>query len=231
MAKGSFGKNCMTDEGLTLDQESLRHRLNELPADVRPHVKRGFRLLTRIGSNRRARLRDYIVTSMASSQDIETKRAEEISELNAHTVGDVLTASTFAIAATLDLDVSQEDFVRFAPRDILLEEDVQSVHDILTGIGNHREQLKRALEISSLANSVLPTIRGLSLQIDLRVQFDGDSSLIGNTVPLAICCLLTDVDEDDLYFQADIEDVEKMIKKLEEAQSRMKLLQGASISL
>lgn len=216
---------------LSLDQTSLQHRLNDLPADIRPHIKMGFGLLTRIGKMRREKLRDYIISSMAESKEIESAVAEEISQLNGHTIGDVLTASTFAIASTLDLDVSDEDFVRFSPDDLLNPEDSEAVRDILQGLNSRRAELKSAFDASSLARSILPSVRGFSLQLDLRVKFDEASNEITTIVPVAICRLHTDTEEANFYFQADADDIDRLIKSLEKARERMDQLKRARVDL
>ena len=167
---------------------------------------------------------------MAASKEIEAEKAQAISELNRQTVGDALTAATFAIAATLDLDVSQQDFVEFAPNDVLSREDTESAKDILAGLADRRDEVKQALETASLARTVLPSFRQLSIQIDLRLKFSDDGT-IEKSVPVSICSLDTDVQGDDVFFQAELDDIERMIEKLEKARDNMRRIVRAHIDL
>ena len=219
----------MTGSNLTLDQESLQHRLMDVPPGVRPHIRMGFHLLSRIEPERRSALTQYIIQTLIESREIESSHAQKVSGLNDHTIGDTLTAITFAIASIIDLDVSKDDFLSFVPDEILDPVDRPAAEQVLASVPSRREELKSAMDTSSLARTVLPSYRRISIQTDMRVKFADDGSIAG-TAPVAICFLTTDIEAEELFFQAELDDIERLIKSLGVVKENLRRLKGLKLT-
>jgi hypothetical protein len=209
----------MIGNQLTLDQESLRHRVSDVPSGIRSHVKMGFHLLGRLPQESVVDLRDYVIDSMSSSREIDAKHAEKLAGLNEHTISDVLTALTFTVASVVGLDVSLDDFKRFIPSEVIDADDVSVCDVILDGLRDKREGLRSALETSALARSALPSFQELTLEVDLRIRMDDENTVL-QSVPVAVGYISTDCTE-DVFFQASFDDIDRMVRKLEGIRQRM----------
>jgi hypothetical protein len=75
------------------------------------------------------------------------------------------------------------------------------------------------MDASSLANAVLPSFRGLWVEVDLRLKFSDDGAL-KDSVPIAVLYVDTDT-QDPLSFQASRYDLGLMIEKLQKAAANM----------
>jgi hypothetical protein len=72
-----------------------------------------------------------------------------------------------------------------------------------------------------LANEVLPSLRQLSVTVDLRVTFREEN--LEQFVPLAIVRLDTDIPGNRVFVQLTQSDVEVTIEKLKDAKAKMEL--------
>lgn len=217
----------MANPSLTLDQETLKHRLAEMPASARPHIRMGYHLLSRLPQKQLEDLRDYVLTSMQTSREIDSVKGEQLSGLNEHTIHDALTALMFTIASVVDLDVSTDDFLRSLPNEILSQEDAAVAQFILSGLDTKKNELKSAFDKSAIANAILPSFKNISFESELRVRFDRENNL-SHVVPIGIFYLSTDCD-DDIYFQADIDDVERLLKKLQDIKVKLEILSSVKV--
>ena len=69
------------------------------------------------------------------------------------------------------------------------------------------------MDDSALANAILPSFLGLSLEVDLRLRFDKDNKVVSGGVALAVCNLRTDA-TDDLWFQLSLNQVDDLVDRL-----------------
>lgn len=76
----------MEPPNLTLDEETLRHRLEELPDFIVPHVRMGFHLLTRVPPERRSPVVKWLVEQLAAGANVDSQSAAKDLGLNRNTV-------------------------------------------------------------------------------------------------------------------------------------------------
>lgn len=207
--------------GLTLGEEALRHRLAEAPERMIPHIRMGFRMLARLNDQNRENLISFIVQSISKNFEIDTKKAAKLCELDDNTIHDPLTAASFVIGTTSDLDVSADFFMEASADKFFEDADRPFAKQMIDEIFSAKQELDEAIKRSSLANAVLPSLRSMTYKIDIRAKFD-DSDKIELLVPVAVFSLSTD-SGDDVWFQAPIEKVEWLIEKLERAVKEIKI--------
>lgn len=84
---------------------------------------------------------------------------------------------------------------------------------------NSRAELERSFSRRRLAASVLPALELFDVTIDLRFRFKDKQ--IAESVPVAIVHIDTDVYNQEIWFQLAQDDVDEMIKKLEDARDQL----------
>jgi len=98
------------------------------------------------------------------------------------------------------------------------------VVELLRPIIASRSVLRRAIQESHLADTILPSFMGLSVTIDVRLSFE--DTAVDLAVPVAVIFLKTDIRDVDLTFQAKISDVRRLISGLTEALQQLEKAQS-----
>jgi hypothetical protein len=118
------------------------------------------------------------------------------------------------------LSVSVDEFLETGRGKVFDVADEAIVSKLANAVVDKRTSLREAIERSSLANAILPTYQSSALEIDLRLRFDDQEKVVGGA-PVAILGLRTDI-EDDFYCQMSLADVRRLLKRLEEAEARLR---------
>lgn len=214
---------------LSLDQQTLRHRLLEVPSSIKPHVKMGFELLSQLSSEVVIAIAEYVASSMKNSRKFQRKEGVALTGLNDNTISDVFTAISFIGVTIVDLEVTADDLVNCAPADLIDSENKALAAQVANVFIADRSAVRAGQEASALARAVLPIFRGIDIEVDLRFAFDDDGQ-IKSHVPVAVAHIDTDNSKDAFFMQLGSGEIRNLIEKLEKAESRMKSLLSVSVS-
>jgi hypothetical protein len=210
----------MANEPPKTDREILSHRIDEVPEHVRYHARNGFKILSSVPNDQFERFgRDYF-DAVERGAVLESDIISATLEIDRKYVSDVTLATALAMGALADLTASSADFVEAGKNKIFDPNDEAIVLALGNEIVRRRTSLKGAFERSQISSSILPAFAGIFIEIDLRIRFSDKEDLIGGA-PVAIVGLKTDTD-DDLIFQMDADDLRRTIKRLEEAERRLR---------
>jgi hypothetical protein len=202
-----------------MDRDTLRHRIDDIPEEVRPHIRMGFRLLSQAGEEKRREFIQSVLSKMLRRESLDSKQAADILGVTPQIIGDVLAAVSIPVGATMDISVKEDEFLEFARGKLFDDSDAEVAREVTETVMRQKEQIRGALDESALANAVLPSFRSIAAEVDLRLKFDDDGGVAAN-VPIAVLVLDTDT-QDPLSFQATRNDVARMIDKLEKIATNM----------
>lgn len=206
---------------LQLARETLKHRLRDLPDKIRPHVKMGFHLLAKATPDQRNQFLGYLLDITEKGENLDRDLAVKIVGLDSHTINDVLSTIAMVISATVDSDVSTNDFIEFGRGAVFEEVDQEVARQVVDFVISRRAPLEAGMKDSALANSVLPSFQGIWIEVDLRLRFENDNQSVSSGVAIAVCNLKTD-STDDVWFQMSASDVDDLIDKLKKVSSQLK---------
>lgn len=212
----------MDSTELTLAQVTLRHRLNDIPTNLKPHIKMGFSLLARIDQEKRLEIQDYVIDNFAGRNSYDLDEAKKISGYDGKVIGDLISAITLAVGAVLDLDVQKEDFFKFAPDSIISEEDKDVVEELIDKAISCRDDLKSSVDKSTIASAVVPSFEYIDCEVDVRFKFNSDLK-IEDSAAVAICYIKTDYKK-DVFFQIEQKGLEKLINELTNQLRKLEIL-------
>lgn len=219
----------MTDGELSLDQETLKHRLTDLPEHIIKHIHNGFHLISRGSEDQRQRFFNHVMSSMETRSDIDKKEASKLIGLNEKTISDAVAAVMVVTGSIVDLSVDKNDFFTLGGEKLFADDHKPVAEQLLDQILLSKDSIKDGMKEGALANAVLPSFRALSLEIDLRVGFSEDGELEGQA-PLAVALLSLDCG-DDTWFQLTHDEIDRIIEKLQRVSSNLKQLSRYSLTL
>jgi hypothetical protein len=209
----------------TVAQRTLQHRLADLPSSAFPHVRIGYTLLGSLNEQKLEAVVDYVAATFSKRSRHDPEVAAELSGIDQHIVGDLLSAVALTVGSVYDIDVSKEDFFDAAP-DGLIDNNVQNIVGRIIDIALSRKQsLKSDFDKSKVSNSVLPSFRYIEYAIDVRLSFSANGT-ITDKVPVAVFYLDTDSTE-EIWFQASLPDLDELVQKLTTARERLKSASAA----
>jgi len=200
----------------------LRHRLHDVPANIIPHIRMGFSLFSKLDGEKRENVQTYVIENFAGKGSYDLEEAKKVSGLDGKIVGDLISSITLAVGAIFDIQVSKEDFFRFASQDLLPDEYRDSVGTLIDHTVACRDTLKLSVDKSRIASAVIPAFRHIDCEVDLRFKFD-DSRNISDSAAVTLCYIKTDHDK-DIFFQLEQRDLEKLISDLQSSLENLKII-------
>lgn len=207
-------------ESLSSDQRALRNRLEDMPENVRPHIRVGFENLTHLDGEKRIKLFRHIMSEFSSRASYDIDRVAEIAGCERRSCGDIISATAMTISSIIDLDVEKQDFLKFLPSDVYSEDQIVVIDELLEIVFSSRSQIKEEAEKSRVANSVLPSFAHADMAIDLRFKFNSKDEVEAR-VPVLIAYLATDSRGDDLWVQFGEKELDGFISELQRMRRRM----------
>lgn len=110
-----------------------------------------------------------------------------------------------------------------------MDEDIDSLREVLSAIAANREQIRAAQVRSNLGIEVLPTLASFDATVDVRVRVaDG---VVKASVPVVVAHLDTDGANQEVWFQMTQEQLERLIAKLGKTAEQMKTAEAWSTDL
>jgi hypothetical protein len=102
------------DNARSSDRDALQHRIDDVPQGVLPHIRMGFNLLSKAAPEVRGRFIEFAIQKMLQRESVNSEEAAPILNVSPSIVGDALAAVSLPVGATVDLDVTTEDFIQHA---------------------------------------------------------------------------------------------------------------------
>ena len=183
-------------------------------------AKRGFSLLARMPTGRLADLAGVAKKSIGVKYPPFEKYASDL-EVSPEDVMALLSAAGLASAILLSARVtSAEEFARIAVEEELAEEEHRAAISkfaqiVLDQAGPWRDSLDR----SRIASQIIPAFALLNTTIDVRLQIE--EGQVQAAVPVAILYLGTDVDEEEIIFQATKKEIEYILEQLQDLKDQL----------
>ena len=86
--------------------------------------------------------------------------------------------------------------------------------EVLQRFASDKDQLKRSMRLGSLAQHTLPSFKGLTTSIDMRLEIKAGA--VDLVVPTVVAHLQTDLDQSQVSFQLTKSDVEDLVVECHE---------------
>jgi hypothetical protein len=201
--------------------ERLSRRLSDLPEPAIGGIRLGFSKLSALDAQKRSEIVNAILKQLGEEVSPRPSEIAESLGLAVPDVADMALAVSVAFGVLVDLDVTPSDFVSAVSERFLDDRSRPAASELAQLIVAQRVQLKEAIEDSSLANTVLPSITSIGVEVDLRLRF-GESQL-ERSVPVAVVHIDTDCENQEIWFQLKRAEIERLIRKLEVARRQMDL--------
>lgn len=212
--------DCKTDVGAAVTvKHSLSSKLTDIPSGAVNSVKRGFVLLSQMPNGARIDFTDRVIDYLLAGRqmnDIEDIAGEL--PFDASQARDVTNAVSIVVGLLSDSDESVESFLDIAQNKIYDSDYRDTARQLAQLVVSKRQQLKRSLDLFSLAAQTLPSLRTCSITVDLRPRFE--SGRIVDAVSVALLHIDTDV-QPEIYMQLTKSDISYLQKKLSQALSEM----------
>ena len=204
---------------LTISQQTLQHRLADIPTSTIPHLKMGFSLIKNLDEEQISNIVDYASTNFSKKTRYDADTASQISGIDRKIVGDLMSAVALTVGSIFDLEVTKEDFFNFCPKELIDYDSVAAVQFIIDKTIEIRDSIRTEYERSRIANATIPSFGQISHSIDIRLKFD-ENYEVTDQIPLAVFYINTDTDE-QVWFQASIFDLESIIEDVTLARNKI----------
>jgi hypothetical protein len=201
-------------------KEELSSRIDELPDQFKVKVRSGYKVSSLLSQDARVDIFQRVIDSVGESANLDsTEISKEFGILDAQ-ARDLTLAISISVALLLDNSASESEFVELAENTLVESADLESAKVLYREISIHKVELQDRIANSTLASSVLPIIRSVDIEIDLRLKFEHD--VIVRAVPVAILHLDTDSSE-EIWLQLKQSDVRKLIETLTTVEEQLKV--------
>ncbi len=131
------------------------------------------------------------------------------------------------VALLTENPVSVDDFIGAAEKMILTPESVPAARVAAKLIVDFRGDLEKSISRRRLAASVLPALDFFDVAVDLRFRFK--DAKVEDAVPVAVVRIDTDAFNQQMWVQLALEDVDDVIRKLEQARVQMRAVGQISL--
>jgi hypothetical protein len=200
--------------------QRLRAYILQLDSETRESVNETLKRLPALVANPNApRLIAEAAVRGAVLQNFDTELLERELTLTAEEASQVQAAAMFFYGLAAE-DQSIDNIVRATiDSGVLAEESSESAKEVLAEILKSDAVTK--LPELRLANLVLPTFQRLMSTIDVRLSFNKDTVRLAT--PVLVCGLLTDADEERVWFQMNRDQLRSVLEQLQKRLDQMEV--------
>ena len=200
-------------------EKSTSRLFSNVPESVKARVRDGLVVLAKLPTDRLANLVEVIKKSVHSKNPPFDSYAEDF-DVSSEEMSSLMMAATLSASILSAGTFSAEEFVQTVVEGQFLEEThtaplLEFAKIVLEGAYPFGDALSR----QRLASQIIPSFVEWYTTIDVRVRVQGEQ--VSDTVPVLIVHLLTDMEERPTIFQMTKEDVEQLIKQLQEVKSQL----------
>lgn len=199
----------------------LSTEIAEIPKSLQTAVRNGYQIAARLSHDEREKAADAVLQqALTGSGNLNDEQLIRDLHLSDNDASRLLLALAVTMALVTQSEVSPAEFGT-AGRDHLFDPSEEPIAvQIASKFSPNRSALETSVARSQLANAVLPSLRQLSITMDLRIRFREDST-VENYVPLVLMRLDTDIDTQSVLVQLTRSDIDMIIDKLADAKKEM----------
>lgn len=199
-------------------KDEVTRRLDSLPEAGRKFFRAAFGVASNVDQRRRAQILDQLISDFEQGRrDLNRADLKARTGLDENDAGSVISLFTLAIGLISETGASADDFIE-AAKGIILDPPYEAVGmEVASLICAKRDQIKRTLAKAQLGHSVLPSLTGFQIAIDVRMRLENGA--IVTKVPVAILHIDTDAVSQELWVQLSQADIEELLTKLRTAES------------
>lgn len=207
-------------------RDEIARRIGAYAAHVRPYFKTAFAAASEASETARAAILEKLIETLKGGRrGISGTDLAQIGPFTADVADQLATVYSLMIGMFSESTATADDFVD-AAKDILFEPvNEPVVRSIALAICNRRAEIDLTVSVAQLAGVVLPSLRSISVAVDVRVKVDDGAVTLA--VPVVVMQISTDVDERDLFLQLSKGDVEQVILKLQGILKDIEIAQAA----
>jgi hypothetical protein len=201
----------------------LSREIAEMPERVKLAARQGFEVALGLSDVDRQRAIDLMVASVArSSAGFDTEPlAIAITHLTPSDAGRLATALSIVIALLTENVASTAEFIQAARGHLFEPSSELAAHTVADLIISQRAEVTASMARKRLANVVLPSLTYFDVTVDVRLQFVNDK--VDEYVPVAMMSIDTDGENNRLWCQLTLADVEMIVQRLQDAARQMAL--------
>jgi len=191
----------------------ITEAFGDLPQSLRAYMREGFATLAQLDSSRRNALVPIAIEAVNTPYRIDETEVAKQLDMSPEQAGPVISATSFLTALLSGRKDRPEEVIDAAVRAGLISSGSrEAALAFCSAVAPQRDALKRALESSRLATRVLPSMSEFEIAVELRLSFKAGK--LDLAVPVAVAHIDTDAAGEELWFQMQKADVEKLVDRL-----------------
>jgi hypothetical protein len=192
--------------------------LSRMPRSFREQAERGFAVLADVSSQHYAGILQAVLvgleTKQAPLEELQKTLKLPTNDLNALFSAAMLTVPMIGEGA------EPAEFLSGAVKQGLVSQNiVVKIQPFIDAIVAQRAQIARSIRRTALPAQVLPYVSNVEIVIDLRMGFENVT--VQEAVPVAVVHIDTDVDGQEVWFQASKQQMLQLKADIDEAIKRM----------
>lgn len=200
-------------------ERPLAEMFADIPAHVKSYLKGGFDILAKVSEAHLGELVKTVSESFRSHYAISPVQLASQLNLSTEQASALLAATSLLAMALSSREEPVEEVVQAAIQAGLLENSHKDAALRFSSSITDRQALKQALDRSRVSSEILPSLIDFETTVDMRLSFDKNE--IKFAVPVALVHLDTDANNQEVWFQLNKKEVERMINDLQSTLRRM----------
>lgn len=202
------------------DAETLSARIREIPPPLLPRIRGGYHSIGQMSGSQRDECVTEVVKHLSDGRAPQIRDIPALSGLRSPDGNNVLISISVVFGLLVDLEISIDEFIAAASGEICESEDLPTLRYLASKIVPDRKALKVAVEEASLASQILPSLSMFDLEVDLRMRFEDGKLQLG--VPIAVVHIDTDCQNQEIWLQLKLSEVQNLIEKLKKTEADLK---------
>jgi hypothetical protein len=191
----------------------LQQALAEIPAHMRSQLEEGFRTIAALDRSQIDALARTVADHIGALGEVDTDQLASELGLDEDSLSSAITATSMTVAFISSWKETPDELVSgLIKASFLRDTDRSTLTHFVETISSKRTEIKKALNLRSLAEETLPAFRDFDTSIDMRLDFRKDQ--IETAVPVLLVHLRTDLPQERLFFQMTKSDVQQLVEQL-----------------
>ncbi len=189
-----------------------------MPPSFREQAEKGFAVLATVSSQNYSEIIQAVLVGLESKEapldDLQKSFKLPANDLSA------LFAAAMLTVPMIGEGVDAEEFLKGAVKHGLISEGTgANIQPFLDTVVAQRATIGRSIRRTALPAQVLPYLSNVEIVVDLRLGFENNT--VQEAVPVAVVHLDTDVDGQEIWFQASQQQMRQLKVDIDEAIKRM----------
>jgi hypothetical protein len=192
--------------------------LSRMPRSFREQAEKGFAVLASVSSQHYADILQAVLVGLESKQ-APLEELQKSLKLPTNDLSGLFAAAMLTVPIIAEGADAGEFLSSAVKQGLLSEEIVGKIQPFIDTIVAQRTQIGRSIRRTALPAQVLPYISNLEIIVDLRMGFE--NTTVQDAVPVAVVHIDTDVNGQEVWFQASKPQMLQLKADIDEAIKRM----------